>query len=1061
MAHSNQGDPTRNPCEDEEVLPGPGPGPDPDPGDPDPEPAVDPPSPPEEQPPPMPQPAEAQDAQNPNQPDPGDWGDRSPEDYDARRLPFSSATRDVTTISTYNFVATEAWLTNAIISNKFANMNSYQVRTSRASEINYRAIDNFRDAMLNFWTNGHTAGEIGAIIFPSILGGEPISISNLNLYSDNESLFYSPIGTDRENLANDRRFIDGIYQNFQENGLNIPIVIDNSRANYAIDPEREYNANASLTAMREVFAFKFTEEAFQRATNTNFVDSVFTEAIQEPADATVARTSFYDLFSFGERSAAWPAFHLQYSSVSPDAEKLDFYRKGLFTAGNKNAYFDFTFDAPAAFFEQEMNSILLTPSHFANIEAEVQNGSFFEEEEMEISETMIPNIYSFYQSRKMIQSLTEVSDAGIRIARENLEGIERLALINADHIVRSYTDIDMEEERYSTPAVLKFPSHQVEQFEEINQLLFREDHDISSQDANAPISRRGSLGITPENYVKISINSSQAGIINNFLKSNNLDLSILEYMTGNARREIPTAMVLDDNFITNPLNPDRQGRELRITNNDVARENVRNSIYRGFVPNAFDGPSGIINKISEDEIDIREYPLYYNGWDNKQLLFLDTFIQKHIFFDQLASFIQESGMQRTFMDILNGNKCYSEVVGYKVLKYEVLSEEEQANVQSILDIDRAFNAPFAPRELAEPRRLVQTFYFMDSDKVKQFEYIDSQVRPGTVYQYEINTINLVIANNYQYVTDDSVFGWRVGNELRQRGNPEDLSKFQIHVTSDREVCLCEAPFFKKTIRPVDHPPLAPQINWIPYRGFDDRIGILFTVNYGEEEENKISVDFQEEDYMSVFKMDSLPDAFEWSRIEHAPESYSDFREATQGIVPATGKTGFSLQSLIPNKYYYYTFRTIDNYDFEAPNNPNALYSNPSEVYRLRIVSYDNGVFVEVEAYEMYTKPKEFKKNFENVLKIRPSFRQRIINFDRALQDIEALPNSAIENLRRELGLVTLKDSFEFKKTAPQLDKIMLGPTPQEEALWGRKFKFRIKSKSTGKTIDLNIDFKRS
>ena len=191
MAHSNQGDPTRNPCEDEEVLPGPGPGPDPDPGDPDPEPAVDPPSPPEEQPPPMPQPAEAQDAQNPNQPDPGDWGDRSFGDYDARRLPFSSATRDVTTISTYNFVATEAWLTNAIISNKFANMNSYQVRTSRASEINYRAIDNFRDAMLNFWTNGHTAGEIGAIIFPSILGGEPISISNL-IYIPITKVYFTP-----------------------------------------------------------------------------------------------------------------------------------------------------------------------------------------------------------------------------------------------------------------------------------------------------------------------------------------------------------------------------------------------------------------------------------------------------------------------------------------------------------------------------------------------------------------------------------------------------------------------------------------------------------------------------------------------------------------------------------------------------------------------------------------------------------------------------------------------------------------------------------------------------
>ena len=104
-----------------------------------------------------------------------------------------------------------------------------------------------------------------------------------------------------------------------------------------------------------------------------------------------------------------------------NAEKLDFYRKGLF-GRNKDTYFDFTFDAPAAFFEQEMNSILLTPSHFANIEAKCKI-AFFEEAEMEISEMMIPNIY-FLSVRKMIQSLTEVSDAGIRMARENLEGFK-------------------------------------------------------------------------------------------------------------------------------------------------------------------------------------------------------------------------------------------------------------------------------------------------------------------------------------------------------------------------------------------------------------------------------------------------------------------------------------------------------------------------------------------------------------------------------------------------------------------------------------------------------------
>ena len=53
-----------------------------------------------------------------------------------------------------------------------------------------------------------------------------------------------------------------------------------------------------------------------------------------------------------------------------------------------------------------------------------------------------------------------------------------------------------------------------------------------------------------------------------------------------------------------------------------------------------------------------------------------------------------------------------------------------------------------------------------------------------------------------------------------------------------------------------------------------------------------------------------------------------------------------------------------------------------------MVSYENGVFMEMETYEMYTKPKNFNKSFENILKISPNFEQKIINFDKALEMIE-------------------------------------------------------------------------
>ena len=203
----------------------------------------------------------------------------------------------------------------------------------------------------------------------------------------------------------------------------------------------------------------------------------------------------------------------------------------------------------------------------------------------------------------------------------------------------------------------------------------------------------------------------------------------------------------------------------------------------------------------------------------------------------------------------------------------------------------------------------------------------------------------------------------------------------------------------------------------------------------------------------LYKSDSLPNEFELIRIEDEPESYRDFDSpsAIRISKQATGKTAFFVIDVEPNKYYYYTFRTYDD----------GGVSNPTEVFRVRMVSYQNGIFMELEAYEMYKKPKELDISFAKVIKISPNTEQKMINFERVFQALEAQQEnseSLVRNVREELGLEAQADTTEFQKTAPDSDILKLGRKADNESIWGKRFKLRCTSKTTGKKVDINFTF---
>jgi hypothetical protein len=96
-----------------------------------------------------------------------------------------------------------------------------------------------------------------------------------------------------------------------------------------------------------------------------------------------------------------------------------------------------------------------------------------------------------------------------------------------------------------------------------------------------------------------------------------------------------------------------------------------------------------------------------------------------------------------------------------------------------------------------------------------------------------------------------------------------------------------------------------------------------------------------------------------------------------------------------------------------------------------------------------------------MLKIRPSVDQRIINFDQVFEEIEVEPQedeSSLSRLRKELGLKGPADTKSFQNTAPTKEKVSIGNVRQEDKVWDKNFKIRIKSKTTGKKIDLNVTF---
>ena len=300
------------------------------------------------------------------------------------------------------------------------------------------------------------------------------------------------------------------------------------------------------------------------------------------------------------------------------------------------------------------------------------------------------------------------------------------------------------------------------------------------------------------------------------------------------------------------------------------------------------------------------------------------------------------------------------------------------------------------------------------------------------------------------LSDRDIYETKYANELfvtagpRQRVDTVNNFRADLSIRTFPFIGIVEVPYFETKGSIIDSPPVFPDVNIIPYRNISNKILINLNSNHGEYELEPITFDESEREIVQKIKQvkktrssntikystDDRVRQFEVYRMETKPEKIEDFIGNLRNTVttdiseetPQKASSASLIDEIQPNMDYYYMFRAIDVH---------GHISNPTEVYRVRMVLNSGVSYPLIETYRMEKiEPKNTSKTCKKLLSIQPEFLQTIIN--------------------------KAKSDYGDGTSAKNVKNIILGV--KQSPLFGRTFKVRLTSKHTGKQIDLNITF---
>jgi len=370
--------------------------------------------------------------------------------------------------------------------------------------------------------------------------------------------------------------------------------------------------------------------------------------------------------------------------------------------------------------------------------------------------------------------------------------------------------------------------------------------------------------------------------------------------------------------------------------------------------------------------------------------------------------VSKSGF-RTYEELFKNHEAHREAFCYSIDKHDVILSGEK--IQTI----------YAPA-LRESTPIV-----------------DTQIKYGKTYAYNVVGHYMVVGNNYEY----GQLTYR--SDATSATDGDDDTYVLIEVTNRPSVVLMPFDIFSKKINVIQSPPMPPQVNFKTNNDASRKISMYLSQTKSETRAPFEIITASDSDQLlamqrvpnsrdskGMFKFKTQGDQglFEVFRLDSTPSSYSDFRDAKIGEISMSFLTSDAIfdDIVIPNKQYYYIFRAINQKD---------MVSNPTVVYEVTLMVDADSAKVVVDTYQ-FPKLREMESSieFRKLVRVTPAVEHLL--FDDTQQAL--------------FGKTTLVGT---------LDNLKLGIV--NEAVWGRKFKIRIKSKTSGKMIDiiLNVDLTKN
>lgn len=354
---------------------------------------------------------------------------------------------------------------------------------------------------------------------------------------------------------------------------------------------------------------------------------------------------------------------------------------------------------------------------------------------------------------------------------------------------------------------------------------------------------------------------------------------------------------------------------------------------------------------------------------------------------------------RTFLEVINNEEEYSEVVGYHLKKYRGNTSD-----------------------------LIQEWYLPNTGE-GALSWVDSQIKYNKLYTYKLDLVVLTFATEYQitnsYIEDNKLVIKFVNKPLIK------TYVLESSVANPRETL--GATYTNKLL---DYPPMDPEMELIPYIGIDNQIKISLNTSTGKKTIPAISFSAAEEtkndelrlaqdkDITSdllTFQTDEPADSMEIYKLDFKPRSYNDFIGNSVTNLSTNGSAGVSyVDTIEPNKKYYYIARAIDFH---------RNISNPTVIYELEIIN-DNGLiipFIKVVDFDKDENDKEQIKSFKRYVKIQPNLVHRLVNTQKTNSNNIDLGSLNVSPWNRKFKLrLTSKSTgkkidvnFTFKYKKPQ------------------------------------------